>query len=148
MLTPAFLEDRKTIAPVLMRTDLASLAPSATAEFQSRLSQVEDQFIASSPFINGDKLSVADIHVAWPLRSALFGLGLQNKPGFGRSAFRKVWNLIDSLPDPSAETLDSEEGIASILEAEYFVKEQHVPEDDPLNIPQGSIVTVESTEYV
>lgn len=147
MLTPAFLEDRKTIAPVLMRPDLASLAPSATAEFRNRLAQVEHEFLASSPFINGDQLSVADIHVAWPLRSALLGLGLQNKPGFGRDAFPNVWNLIDSLPNPSAETLSSEEGLESILAADFFVKEQRVSEDDPLDIPQGSAVSVESTEY-
>lgn len=147
MLTPAFLEDRKTVAPVLTRPDLATLGPSATAEFQSRLTQVENHFLADSPYINGDKLSVADIHVVWPLRSALLGLGLQDVPAFGREKFPKVWSLIDNLPTPVTGTIGSEDGVATILAEEYFETDLKISEDDPLDIPQGAAVTVESTEY-
>jgi glutathione S-transferase len=69
-LSPAFVNDRKTIFPLIERPDFESLRPSAVAAFQSRLKQVEEVFLTNSngPFIGGEKLSMADIHVIWSIR--------------------------------------------------------------------------------
>lgn len=147
-LTPAFVKDRETIFPLLKTPEvLASLEPTALADLKSRLVWVEDVLLADSPFIGGDKLSVADIHVIWALRWVLQDLGAEKRyAGLGEDAFPKVWKLIASLPKPSGQKASGESAVQAIKQAELLSSSVSVMKDDPLGIAQGTPVVVESAE--
>jgi glutathione S-transferase len=71
---PTFSKDRATIFPIIAKPELLkSLEPTALSGLKSRLATVEDVFLADGPYIGGDKLSVADVHVAWVIRWVLTG---------------------------------------------------------------------------
>lgn len=146
VLSPDFVKDRETIFPALKRPDIQTLRPSGLAEFQSRLSFLENEVLTSGTYIGGDKLSVADIHAIWSIRWALNDLGAKNEKQLGKDAFPKVWKLIESLPVPKPETLSSEDTIKTIKAASLWTQEKPVFKDDPLEISVGTPVTVESME--
>lgn len=148
MLTEGFVKDREAIFPFLTRPDLKTLRPSAVAQFRARLKQVEEEFLAGSkgPFIGGEEISVADVHVVWPLRWAFSSLGLGEKEGCGKDSFPKVWKLIESLPEAKPEVLSTETVKEKILGSGYSAKELDVPQGDPYEIAKGTAVTVESFE--
>lgn len=147
-LTPEFVKDRETIFPILKRADLKSLRPSTLAGFQSRCKQVEDVFLSSGgPFINGDKLGLADIHVIFGLRWAMSNLGAAQDTGCGKDAFPKLWKMIESLPEAKPEVLSTEETLKTIKESEYSADgPTSVMTDDPLGFKAGTEVTIESFE--
>ena len=65
----AFVKDRESIFPIIGKAEvLKSLEPIALAELKSRLRTVEEVFLRDGPFIGGQKLSMADVHVVWVLR--------------------------------------------------------------------------------
>jgi glutathione S-transferase len=69
-----FVEDRATIFPLIAQPEVVkSLELPALGELKSRLSTVEDVFLADGPYIGGDKISVADVHVIWVIRWVLTG---------------------------------------------------------------------------
>jgi glutathione S-transferase len=71
---PTFSKDRASIFPIIAKPELLkSLEPTALAELKSRLATVEDVFLADGPYIGGDKISVADVHVIWVIRWVLTG---------------------------------------------------------------------------
>ena len=107
---------------------------------------VENTLLAKSPYIGGDKLSVADIHVIWGIRWGLNDLGAKNNPGVGKESFPKLWKLIESLPEAKPETMSSEDAIKTIEGAGYFAKAGGVMDGDPLGISAGTPVTIESLE--
>jgi glutathione S-transferase len=78
----AFVRDRESIFPIIGKREvLKSLEPVALAELRSRLRTVEEVFLADGPYIGGEKLSMADVHVVWVLRWVLQGmllLGLED----------------------------------------------------------------------
>lgn len=141
-----FVKDRQDIFPVLGRPDYKTLRPSGLAEFVSRLSFIENEVLAKSPFVSGEKLGLADLHVVFGIRWAFNDLGVASEKAVGKDAFPKVWNLIESLPEVSAETIGSDETIKAIKNAELSVKDVRVDESDPTDISSGTEVTVESTE--
>ena len=147
-LTPGFVKDRETIFPILKREDLKTLRPSALAGFQSRLRQVETVFLAKGgPFINGEKLSVADVHVIFGLRWALNDLGVAQDAGSGKDAFPKLWKLIESLPAAKPEVLSSEDMLKQIRESGYSADgPTSVMKNDPYGLEVGAKVTIESFE--
>lgn len=148
-LTEGFVNDRKSIFPLLERPDLATLPPSAVAELRSRMGYVEDVLLKDSEFVGGSKLSVADVHIIWPIRWALFDLKVNDRfAGVSKKDFPKVWNLIESLPAAKGETLGSEEGLKRIREAQFSAGNVSVASDEPTGLKEGSQVTVESMEYV
>ena len=145
-LTDGFVKDRETIFPILKRPDYKSLKPSGLADFMSKMSFVENVLLKDSPYIGGDKLSLADIHVIWGIRWGLNDLGVKGNPGVGKDDFPKVWKLIDSLPEAKPENLSSEDTIKTIKGSEYFAKAEGIQKDDPLGFKAGTKVTVESLE--
>ncbi|KAM0721388.1 hypothetical protein Q7P37_002312 [Cladosporium fusiforme] len=147
-LTPGFVKDRETIFPLLAKPQLLkAMLPTALADLKSRLAHVEDVLLADSPFVGGQKLSVADIHVIWALRWVLQDLGAAKRfSGLDKQAYPKVWQLIASLPKPNGEKVDKETAISAIRDAELFSKNVSVAKDDPLKIAQGADVTVESAD--
>lgn len=69
-----FSKDRATIFPIIAKPELLqSLQPTALAELKSRLTTIEEVFLANGPYIGGDKISVADVHVIWVIRWVLTG---------------------------------------------------------------------------
>lgn len=149
VLSPDFVKDRKSIFPIVERPDLKTLRPSALAGFKSRLREVEEDFLGNSsgPFINGDKISLADIHIVWPLRWALNDLGAANDVGTGKSDFPKVWRMIESLPQVSPEVLSAEETHKAIRGGDYTSKgPTSVEKDDAYGIAAGTNVSIESFE--
>ena len=71
----AFVKDRESIFPIIGKAEvLKSLEPIALAELKSRLRTVEEVFLRDGPFIGGQKLSMADVHVVWVLRWVLQGM--------------------------------------------------------------------------
>lgn len=147
-ITPGFLNDRKTIFPMLERPDFASLRPSSLAAFRQRCRVVEDVYLANGgPFINGDKLGVADIHVIFGIKWALVDLGVAQEPGLGKQDLPKTWKLIESLPEIKPEVVGSEETIKTIKSASYSADgPTSTMANDPTGIQVGSAVTVESLE--
>lgn len=145
-LSPEFVKDRETIFPILKRADLKSLRPSTLAGFKSRCKQVEDVFLAKGgPFINGDKLSVADVHVIFGLRWVFNDLGVAQDAGCGKDAFPKLWKLIDSLPAAKPEVLSSDDALKQIRESDYSAEgPTSVIKDDPYGLEAGTKVTIES----
>ncbi|KAI6917273.1 hypothetical protein KC341_g18621, partial [Hortaea werneckii] len=149
-ITPGFLNDRKTIFPMLERPDFASLRPSSLAAFRQRCKVVEDVYLANGgPFINGDKLGVADIHVIFGIKWALVDLGVGQEPGLGKQDLPKTWKLIESLPEIKPEVVSSEETIKTIKSANYSADgPTSTMANDPTGIKVGSAVTVESLDTV
>ncbi|KAK0283779.1 hypothetical protein LTR35_006238 [Friedmanniomyces endolithicus] len=148
-LTPEFVKDRETIFPLVKRSDLKSLRPSTVAGFQSRCREVEERFLAdgSGPFMNGDKLSLADIHFIWCVRWGMKDLGAANEAGCGKDAFPKLWKMIESLPPAEPEVLGSEEALKTIKESKFFADAPtSVMKGDPLGLSAGTPVTIESAE--
>lgn len=149
VLSPEFVKDRKTVFPIVERPDLKTIRPSALASFKSRLHEVETVFLANSkgPFINGEEISLADIHIVWPLRWALNDLGAANDPGTGKDDFPKVWRLIESLPQVSPPVLSAEDTHKAIRGSEYTSKgPTTVQKDDAYGIAAGTQVSIESFE--
>lgn len=147
-LSPEFVKDRETIFPILKRPDLKTLRPSTLAGFRQRCKQVEDIFLANGgPFINGDKLSLADVHVIFGLRWAFNDLGAANDIGCGKDAFPKLWKMIDSLPPAKPEVLSTDDMLKQIRESGYSADgPSSVMKDDPYAIEAGTKVTIESFE--
>ncbi|KJX99270.1 glutathione s-transferase like protein [Zymoseptoria brevis] len=147
ILSPDFVKDRETVFPIVKRPDLATIRPSALAGFQSRLREIEEDFLGKSqgPFINGEKISMADVHVAWAVRWALNDLGAGKDKGCGKEDFPKVYRLIESLPDVKPEVLSAEEAHKAIRESEYSASgPTSVMKDEALGLEAGTQVTIES----
>jgi glutathione S-transferase len=71
----AFVKDRESIFPIIGKAVvLKSLEPIALAELKSRLKTVEEVFLRDGPYIGGERLSMADVHVVWVLRWVLQGM--------------------------------------------------------------------------
>jgi glutathione S-transferase len=149
VLSPEFVKDRETVFPIVKRPDLKTIRPSALAGFQSRLKELEEDFLGNSsgPFINGDKISLADVHVAWPVRWALNDLGAGQDAGCSKQDFPKVYKLIESLPEVSPKVLSAEETHKLIRGSDYYASEPtSVQKDEALGLAAGTQVTVESFE--
>ena len=136
--------------PILNRPDYDTLRGSGLGIFRARMQQVEQEFLGNSsgPFMNGAQISLADIHVIWPLRWALKQIGLEKEPGFGPDAFPKVWRLINALPSAEIPVVSAAEAQKTVLEyGEYSsAAPTTVPADDPYGIKAGTVVSVESDE--
>ncbi|KAK1063093.1 hypothetical protein LTR12_010851 [Friedmanniomyces endolithicus] len=148
-LTPEFVKDRETIFPLVKRQDLKSLRPSTVAGFQSRCREVEERFLSngSGPYMNGDKLSLADVHFIWCVRWGMKDLGAANEAGCGKDAFPKLWKMIESLPPAEPEVLGSEETLKTIKESKFFADAPtSVMKGDPLGLTAGTPVTIESAD--
>lgn len=143
------LEDRRDFVPLLLRSDFATLALSARAELHSRMTYLEETILADSPYAHGDKLSVADVHIISPIRSALFGLaGMKDVVGFGQKDFPKIWYIINSLPEEKdVQVLSGDEAVNQILQGKAHTEEPTVTEPDPSGLARDTNVTVESAEY-
>jgi len=87
-LEPNFKKDRESIFPALLRNDLGSIKPSALSEFRCTMDVVETHFLHEGPFIGGEGLSLADVHVGWVIGGFLPFTG--GEPGFGKEDFPKV----------------------------------------------------------
>lgn len=145
-LSPDFVKDRETVFPVVKRPDYASTRGSGVSELQSRMSFLENEVLTKGTYINGDKLSVADIHVIWPMRWCLMDLNAKQEKQLGKEKFPKIWKMIESLPESKPEALDGEAAKKIILAAGQLKKSQGVIKDDPLGLDAGTEVTVESME--
>ncbi|KAH0037944.1 hypothetical protein KCU78_g1585, partial [Aureobasidium melanogenum] len=148
MLTSEFLQDRQTIFPILLDPDYSSLRSSALAELRAKMTIVEQDFLKSSElWINGPKLSLADIHVFWSIRWILFTLGVSNEPGFGRNNFPKIYKCLDQVVIPEVEGLSGEAATDVIPHAQFLPRENQDHDDQGMmDIPLGAIVSIEGTE--
>lgn len=89
----AFVKDRESIFPLVGKPEvLKSLEPIALADLKSRLATVEEVFLKDGPFIGGESLSMADVHVVWVLRWVLVGMcACFYLPGVGRCGLLTLW---------------------------------------------------------
>jgi glutathione S-transferase len=102
----AFVKDRESIFPIIGKLEvLKSLEPIALAELKSRLKTVEEVFLAKGPYIGGEKLSMADVHVVWVLRWVLQGMLI---------VLRRTVDLEEMDIDNDAMRQDSEPRNASL----------------------------------
>lgn len=129
------------------------MRPSGIAQFQSRLEYLEKTALANGGYINGNKLSVADIHVIWGVRWALNpmdggppGLGSSKEAGLGKEHFPTVWKLIESLPAANGQTVDAAEAAKKIESASFTAEKSGVDKGEPTGIQAGKQVTVDSLE--
>lgn len=94
LFTEDFIKDRAPIFPILARKDFGTLGPSGKAEFKTHLEIIERDFLAkASPFINGSKPALADIHLIWVVSWMMSSLGLAEVPGCGKDKLPKIWKL-------------------------------------------------------
>ncbi len=82
-------------AAILSRPDFENLRPSALGKFLANMDTVENNFLAGGAWIGGQKISLADVHVAWVIRWVLKSLAIEKEPGFGRDAFPKIYKWFD-----------------------------------------------------
>jgi len=146
VLTKDFIKDRQEIFPSLARPDIKTLRPSSLANIRGRMEIIERQFLAGSggPFIGGSQLSLADIHVTWPIKMAL-GLGVSEEPGFGKEDFPKVYKLIENLPAFNPPVLSDEETHKAIRGASYTSQgAKGVAGNEPTGLKVGTPVSIES----
>ncbi|USW54474.1 Putative glutathione S-transferase domain superfamily [Septoria linicola] len=154
LMTPAFVTDRKTIYPLLARSDFNTLRPSALADLISRLTYLEHTVFPHSPgpFLFGAEVTVADIHAFWGVRWDLQASDA-NPPGMGagvtepqvsREKFPRVWRMIDALPLPKAKIISFAEARGKIEASTYFSELESVQVDGPTRIKQGADVTVDA----
>jgi glutathione S-transferase len=115
------------------------------------MSHLEETVLRDSPYIGGEKLSVADIHAIWGVRWDLHseesqppGLGAGTEPAVSRDKFPKVWRLIDSLPASHGKTIPFEVAKNKIEASSYTSDVEGVQEGEPTGIKAGTQVTVDS----
>jgi glutathione S-transferase len=79
------------VVAAFRRSDFADHRPSAFASFKAALDVVETEFLDDRAWIGGDKIALADIHVAWVIRWGLTSLGIGSQEGFDKENFPKVF---------------------------------------------------------
>ena len=109
LITPALAKDRAALFRALLSTcteikakrvsiavfsrpDFKDLGTNGLSEIRIAMNIVEKEYLKNSPFIGGDKPSVADIHTSWMIKWALETLDVKSTPGFGPDKFPKVHN--------------------------------------------------------
>lgn len=114
---------------------------------------LEEDVLTNSHYIGGGKLSVADIQAIWGVRWALRGmdqsppgLGAESESGVGKKDFPKVWNLIENLPTPTAETISAEDAAKKIQGAQYTSDVKDIMQNDATGIKAGTKVSIDSLE--
>jgi len=56
------------------------------------MATVEDEFLAGEhPWIAGEKIGLADVHVAFVIRWVLQSMGIAQEKGFGKEDFPRLW---------------------------------------------------------
>ncbi|KAI5366271.1 putative Thioredoxin-like superfamily [Septoria linicola] len=154
LMTPAFVTDRKTIYPLLARSDFNTLRPSALADLISRLTYLEHTVFPHSPgpFLFGAEVTVAAIHAFWGVRwdsqashanPPGMGAGV-TEPQVSREKFPRVWRMIDALPLPKAKIISFAEARGKIEASTYFSELESVQVDEPTGIKKGADVTVDA----
>ncbi|KAF2759713.1 hypothetical protein EJ05DRAFT_474778 [Pseudovirgaria hyperparasitica] len=147
-LTPEFLKDRETIFPDLARPDYAELRPSGLAEIREQFQIIESQFLAASggAFIGGNRISLADVHVGFVVKWLFGNLELSKEVGFGAAEFPLIHQWLDSWPKWTYTDISAEQAIETITKAEYSAKDSGVNENDYIQIPPGTKVTIENSD--
>jgi hypothetical protein len=110
------------------------------------MSFLENEVFTNGTFVNGEDISVVDMHIIWSLRWALKDLGAMQEKGVGKEDFPKVWKMIDGLPEIKPDVISGDEAAKTILEAEYSAPEPTIQKGDPLGLEKGAAVTIESLE--
>jgi glutathione S-transferase len=135
---------------VFARDDYPSLRPGALAEFKHVLNIVENEFLANSQFINGRKVSVADVHASWMIKWALQTIETGAEPGFGEKDFPKVYKWIggfkDHTPENEPKHIEAGEAKRILLHSYYPAKDIGVDEKDPTGLKKGQKVSVETSD--
>ena len=73
---------------ILNSPNYSQLRPSALAEFRACLSIVENDFLGGCrKWINGDYISLSDIHVSWSVRWILQAFNVGSIDGFSKEDF-------------------------------------------------------------
>ena len=143
-------KDRMDLFTVFARDDYPSLRPGALAEFKHLLHIVENEFLANSKFINGRRVSVADIHASWMIKWALETIEVGKEPGFGPEDFPKLYRWIGGLKDHDEKNapplISPEDAKEQLLASSYAAKEIGVDEKDPTGLKKGQTVTVETSD--
>jgi glutathione S-transferase len=145
-LTPEFIKDRETIFPSLKNPDYASLRPSGLAEMRAKFQMIEEEFLAKSPFVAGEKFGLADIHVGWAVGWSLEKIGLAQEPGFSNQDFPKIHEWLTSWPSPKYEDISEQHVREVLLNAGYSAEEIGVDGSDYLGIKHGARVSVENAD--
>ncbi|KAL2075248.1 hypothetical protein VTL71DRAFT_191 [Oculimacula yallundae] len=147
LLEPSFVKDRKDIFPILGEKNYASLRPSALADLRASLEVIEREFLGrGTAFITGDKISWSDVQVAWVVKWILEGFGINREAGFEKKDFPKVYHWLASMPSRQAEKISDDQAVEAITSGNYFVQETSPVSNDPLRLPIGEKVTIETTD--
>jgi hypothetical protein len=108
---------------------------------------LENNFLGhGQPFLVGEKLSMADIHVAWAVQATFDSLDILQLPGFDKKSFPKTQAWIQRLPVPQPKTIAGSEAIATITSAEYIGGDFGFDESDPLQLRKGDTVAIEMSD--
>lgn len=147
-MTPERLKDRVTVFPILARPDIATLKPSALAEWRCIFDVVQNEFLAATPgvSIGGDSICLGDIHVAWLFQWVLRLVGLEKEPGFGEADWPGIYAWLAALPQPEFPEVESETALRTILASSYNADCIGIDERDPTGLAAGEEVSIESSD--
>jgi hypothetical protein len=117
------------------------------AEFKSYLTVIEKKFLANGrKYLEGEKLSMADIHVLWAVQATLDSLAILELPDFSMSAFPNTQSWITRIPMPQPKTVPSSEAFELIITSERRVAETEFDVNDALKLKKGDLVAVDMAD--
>ena len=122
----------------LDRPTLGSDMSNSLAEFKAYLKVLEgDHLKDDEPFLEGENLSMADIHVAWAVQATFEALEILQMRDFDKNAFPKTQAWIQRLPVPQPKTISMREAAEHINSAEDARAILEVDRNDPTNLERG-----------
>jgi hypothetical protein len=134
-------------AAALDRSTLESDLSNSVAEFKSYLTVIEKRFLANDrKYLEGDKLSMADIHVLWAVQATLDSLAVLELPNFSMSAFPKTQSWITRIPTPQPRTVSSNKAYELIMASGKVVTETGFDVNDALKLKKGELVAVDMAD--
>ncbi|KAK3680049.1 hypothetical protein LTR78_000426 [Recurvomyces mirabilis] len=152
LITEDLGKDRKDLFPVFARKDFATLRQNGLSELRSLLDTAEHEFLSGNkPYINGQDLSLADIHANWMIKWAFATIGVAKEAGFDKSSYPKTHAWCEATPTHDDEIqkdafLSAEEASKQILGSEYALSDIGVDSTDPLGFKGGEDVAIEMTD--
>ena len=101
-------------------------------------------------FVNGEELTLADLHSMWMIKWALQTLGVDKEPGMGKEDFPRVWRWIEGLKKHDeagdAPQVSKEEAMKTLLSGQHAQKDIGVDGTDPTGLKEGQQVTVGTSD--
>lgn len=156
------IKDRADLYGMLSKKDYREVRPAAVQAFKQFLDVIEHEFLAdvdkNGPWINGDKVGIADLQAGWIPKFTLETIDYTNGAsagkegeGFGKDQYPRLHKWLAQFPAHSEDNekkinkIDAEAATEWILKQPYAAKEIGV-EDDNTGFKKGDKVQIATTD--